>query len=123
MSMASIDAQTLQAALIGYQHEHSVILQRIAEIQSQLRGAGAGKSTGEKMAGGRKRVMSAAARKRIAAAQRKRWAAYHDSTGGKPAAKKTGSKKRRLSPEGRARIAEAARKRWAAARANKVQTA
>ena len=55
-----------------------------------------------------KRTISAAARARIAAAQRARWA---KSKGGdaKTAKKKT---KRTMSPAGRAKIAAAARARW-----------
>jgi hypothetical protein len=57
--------------------------------------------------------MSAAARKRIALAQRKRWAAYKAGHG-KPAAPKP--HKRVLSAAGRARIVAATKKRWAAFR-------
>jgi hypothetical protein len=66
-----------------------------------------------------KRMMSAEARERIAAAQRLRWA---KAKGEKPAAAakpaKTGKKKRNLSPEGRARIAAAQKARWAARKAS-----
>ncbi len=64
-----------------------------------------------------KRRLSAAGRKRIAEAARKRWAALHASqnTATKPATKR--ARKRRLSPEGRKRIADAAKRRWAAKRA------
>jgi hypothetical protein len=58
--------------------------------------------------------MSTAARERIAAAQRKRWAAYHKGTEKAPA------KKRHLSPAARKRIADATKKRWAAYRLAKA---
>jgi hypothetical protein len=60
-----------------------------------------------------KRMMSPAARERIAAAQRARWARQQATDNGvrKPT--------RRMSPEGRARIAAAARARWAKARATR----
>jgi hypothetical protein len=57
--------------------------------------------------------MSSAARKRIAAAQKKRWAEYHRS-------KEAPAKKRKLSAAGRQRIIEATKKRWAAVRAQKA---
>jgi hypothetical protein len=57
--------------------------------------------------------MSAAARERIATAQRKRWAAYHKG-------QKAPAQKRQLSPAARKRIADATRKRWAAYRAQKA---
>jgi len=59
-----------------------------------------------------RRKMSAAARRRIAAAQRARWAKVK---GQKVVPIKAG--KRRLSAAGRARIAAAARARWAKVRA------
>ena len=70
----------LEAALIGYQHQAEQISEKIAEIRRQLSGKSA--SAGPKAATaaavpGKKRSMSAAARKRIAAAQKKRWAEYH----------------------------------------------
>ena len=62
------------------------------------------------------RRMSAAARKRIGDAARKRWAALRAAQGtDKPATVKR--RKRHLSPEGRRRIIEATKRRWAAKRA------
>lgn len=66
--------------------------------------------------------MSLAARKRIADAQRARWAKFHAQKVGrlpKPPAL-TGKPKRRLSAAGRKRIAEAAKARWAKVRAEKA---
>jgi len=72
-----------------------------------------------------KRRMSAAARRRIAQAQRARWAKLRGNS--KPAAgartaERTAAK-RTLSPEGRKRIAAAARARWARARAQQTKKA
>jgi len=55
--------------------------------------------------------MSAAGRKAIADAQRKRWAALKDGPDHQSAPKKA---KRKLSPAGRAAIVAALKKRWAA---------
>ena len=104
------DYSLLEAALIGYQHQRELLAVKIAEIQRQLGNAPATASTETP----KKRVMNAAARKRIALAQRKRWAEYH-KTQGSPA-----KKKRVMSAEGRERIAEATRKRWAEFRAAKA---
>jgi hypothetical protein len=73
------DHSTLQMALVGYELEKERIAGKISEIQSQL---GGGKATGAvapaKSEGGpKRRVLSAVARKRISAAQRKRWAEHH----------------------------------------------
>src|SRR4051794_21452531 len=65
--------------------------------------------------GPRRRTMSAAAKARIAAAQRARWAKQKGSA--RPA-KAAGKSKRRVSPAARARMAAAARERWKAAKAS-----
>lgn len=107
------DYSLLEAALIGYQHQRELLAVKIAEIQRQLGTAPATPSSETP----KKRVMNVAARKRIAQAQRKRWAEYH-KTQGAPA-----KKKRIMSAEGRERIAEATRKRWAEFRAAKASAA
>src|SRR5713226_7758020 len=58
-------------------------------------------------------TMSAAGRRRIALAQKKRWAAFKKGKTGKPG-------KRTMSAAGRKRIAKASRKRWAEFRAQKA---
>ena len=67
---------TLQMALIGYQVEKQRIEDSIRAIQDQLRGKRGPASSSAQKAPGTKRVLSPAARKRIAAAQRKRWAEH-----------------------------------------------
>ena len=62
--------------------------------------------------------MRAAARAKIAAAQRKRWAALKKQ---KVTPVKPAPKKRRMSAEARKRIAAAARKRWAEIRVKKAK--
>lgn len=69
------DLTTLQMALIGYQLEKDKIDAKISEIEAQLRGKKAPAAPAEKAASG-KRVLSPEARKRIAAAQKKRWAEH-----------------------------------------------
>ena len=120
------DPDLLKAALVGYEQQRSEVVQKISEIQRQLRGRAQHDGHGALAAAparGR-REMSAAARKRIAAAQKKRWAAYRKAE--KPAAKKTGAvqkaaaaPKRRMSAAARKRIAEAQKKRWAEVRAKR----
>ena len=72
------DVTTLQMALIGYQIEKQKIDDKIREIQARLKGTRVpgGAATASKRAGGAKRVLSPAARRRIAAAQKKRWAEH-----------------------------------------------
>jgi hypothetical protein len=75
---SSEDLSTLQMALIGYQVERQKIDEKIREIQSRLGGKRAGESAGgaARSKSGVKRVLSPEARKRIAAAQKKRWAEH-----------------------------------------------
>ena len=71
------DLATLQMALVGYQVEKQRIEDSIRAIQAQLKGKRVSTvSVSNQKAPGTKRVLSPAARKRIAAAQRKRWAEH-----------------------------------------------
>ena len=70
------DTSLLTAALVGYAQQKGEIEAKIAQIKTALGGR---RATGPDSQGGdipSKPRMSAAARKRIAQAQRKRWAAY-----------------------------------------------
>lgn len=69
MAKNTTDVSVLQMALVGFEIEREKIAQKIAEIRAQLGRKGPAK------AGGR-RNLSPAARERIAAAQRKRWAEH-----------------------------------------------
>src|ERR1039457_2141632 len=79
------DHTTLQMALVGYEIEKERIAGKIREIQSQL---GAGKAAGgwaaaKSEAAPKKRVLSVAARKRIAAAPNiaREWPRVRPSSG------------------------------------------
>ena len=64
-------------ALVGYQIEKAEDRDKIREIQAQLKGKRVAPFRAPaKKAPGVKRVLSPAARRRIAAAQRKRWAEH-----------------------------------------------
>jgi hypothetical protein len=113
---AHLDSETLQAALVGYQHQLDQINAKMDDLRSKLKGeapAGGAAVEAAPAARGGKRPLSAAARRRIARAQRKRWAEYHK-------AQEAPAKKRNMSPAARERIAEATRKRWAEFRAKKA---
>ena len=66
-----------------------------------------------------KRILSAAARKRISDAAKARWARVKGTATAKAATPATAPKRRRLSKEGRARIIAATKARWARVRAGK----
>ncbi len=111
----STDFEILRAALIGYQHERARIDDAIAELKRRLATSSAKASTSP--AASKRRALSPAARRRIALAQKKRWAAYRSKNGAKTEPK---IQKRKLSAEGRRHIVEALKKRWAAVKAAKA---
>src|SRR5215831_12836601 len=101
---SQLDADLLRAALVGYENQRAEIQSKIAEIRRQL-GGRAGRVLGAVVATNgspAKRNLSAAARERIAAAQRKRWAAVRISKEATP-------KRSDMSAAARQRIAEATR--------------
>jgi hypothetical protein len=114
----------LAAAIEGFEARKKHIDVQIAELR-QLKNGGSSEPTATPQPGRKRRKMSAAGRKRIAEAQRKRWAASKKESGtsakmAKPVAKRA---KRKLSAEGRKRISEATKKRWALVRAAAAKAA
>ena len=71
------DISTLQMALVGYQIEKQKIEDKIQTIQAQLKGKKVSlPSSSDGAPAPAKRYLSPAARKRIAMAQKKRWAEH-----------------------------------------------
>lgn len=85
---------------------------KVGQIDAQLSAFESGKPA----AAIGKRTMSPAARARIAAAQRKRWAKIKGQKTVKPVARKW-----KMSAAGRAAVAAAARARWAKVKAEKAK--
>ncbi len=108
------------------------IREEIEELENRVRGLFSGSSYSSKTPSsgtslhsvastvGKKRTMSVAARARIAAAQRARWAKSKGSsaraTSTAPTSKRTAATKRRISAAGRKRLSEMMKARWAAKR-------
>jgi len=120
-----LDHEVLAAAIEGFEAQKKHIDAQIAEIRQILSGGSAEPAATPEPGRRKRRKMSAAGRKRIAEAQRKRWAASRKDSvapakAPKPEAKKP---KRKLSAAGRKRIIEATKKRWAAVRAAATKTA
>ncbi|HXI44528.1 MAG TPA: hypothetical protein VNH83_31375 [Bryobacteraceae bacterium] len=114
---AGTDQDLLAMALVGYEAQRAKIDAAIRDIQDQLGHRGPGRPRVE--TGGAapaKRTLSIAARKRIAAAQRKRWAAVRKAA--QPA-----KPRRKLSAAARKGMGDATRKRWPAMRKAAAQTA
>ncbi len=106
-SVSDLSVQQLKQALI--------IKEKIEVLANQLNNIWkAPNAASEPPAPGRRRTMSAAARARIAAAQRARWARVRGTT--MAAVRPAVTAVRMISAAGRARLAEAARKRWAKAK-------
>ena len=112
------DEGLLAMALVGYEKEKARVEGVVAEIRAKLSRRVAGRveaeAIGAEQAGYRqKRRLSAAARRRIAMAQKKRWAAVRKAKASKPA--------RKLSAAGPKAIVEALRKRRAAVGRGKAE--
>jgi peptidoglycan hydrolase CwlO-like protein len=108
------DPELLTAAILGYQEQQRQIDSKIAELKAVVSGRPAETATTTPEAPARKR--SAATRRCMALAQKKRWAAIK-GTSPAPVMKKAPKAKRRISPEGMKRIIAATKKRWRLAKA------
>jgi hypothetical protein len=99
------------AAIAGFEEQKKRLNAQIAELRQMLNPSATDGSSRTPVG----RRMSAAARARIAAAQRKRWAvAKKQARAASPTAPVR--KKRKLSAAGRKAIIEATKRRWAAFR-------
>lgn len=115
--------EIISAAIDGLQAKRLKLDDQIAELRAMLKGApsnnGASASESRGRRGGR---FSAAARAKMAEAQRRRWAKARGEEG--PAESTSAAKpKRKMSAAGRKAIADATRKRWEEFRAAKAQRA
>lgn len=80
----SIDPSILQAALIGLEAQRQRTDEQITQVKAMLGGRSRKAAGRTATLPGKKRVLSTAARKRIAAAQRKRWAEWRRKQKGAP---------------------------------------
>ena len=110
MAKSSINSDILTAALIGFEVQKARIDIQIAEIRT-LMGGGPQESDAAPDSGKPKRKVSAAARRRMAKAQKLRWKKIK-STGTAQAV--TAKPKRVLSAKARKAISAAQKARWAA---------
>lgn len=112
MQTRHLTAEILNAAIEGFEARKLHIDEQIAQLRQLLNGdrpVAVDTSEPQRRAG---RTMSAAARKRIGDAQRKRWAATNRTE--ETASRNIAKPKRKLSAAGRAAIVAALKKRWAA---------
>ena len=121
MPTAKLTNEIIIAAIAGFEAQKLRIDTQIAELRAMLPGNSNASLATPEAPKGKRRKMSAAARKRIGDAQRKRWAGSKaPSSQIGPAPSKP---KRRLSAAGKAAIVAALRKRWAANKAAVVKSA
>jgi hypothetical protein len=113
----SLTPEIITAAIAGFELQKSQIDAKIAALRSMLPGSNSQTAPSEIAPPKRKR-MNAAARRRIALAQKARWAKIRgESEPSTSVAESTSGPKRRLSEEGLKRIIAATKRRWALKRA------
>jgi hypothetical protein len=105
----------IDAAILGFEEQKRRIDAQIADLRAMFSGRPADITDTRRP----RRKMSAAGRKAIAEAQRKRWAAA--KTQSESTTSRASKPKRKLSAAGKAAIVAALKKRWAAKRAGAGQ--
>src|SRR5664279_5124445 len=105
--------EIVNAAIIGFEQQKLRIDTQIAELRAMLPGGSAEPAATQEPPTGKRKKFSAAARKRIGDAQRKRWAASKGEAE-LPSKTATAKPKRKMSAAGKKAISEATKKRWAA---------
>ena len=116
MPTQKLTAEILTAAIEGFESQKRRIDVQIAELRTLLDGSRTEPVAAVEAPKVRRRKLSAAARKRIGDAQRKRWA---ESKGTPEVVATSEAPKRKLSAAGKRAIAAATKKRWAAFHAAK----
>jgi hypothetical protein len=111
---AKLTNTIIEAAIYGFEAQKRALDTQIAELRAMLSGSPAEAVT-ITPTGRPRRKISAAARKKMAEGQRKRWAATKGKVA--PEAPAAPKPKRKLSAAGKAAIAAATKRRWAAYRA------
>ena len=113
-----LNPEIIAAAIEGFENQRNRLDAQIGELRAMLDG-GRTKSAAAEPPKRKRRRISAARRKRIAEAQRERWAATKQQSA--PSLQivtpEAPQRTRRLSAVGRKRIIEATKRRWALKRA------
>src|ERR1035437_3914551 len=117
MATHKLTPEIITAAVEGFEQQKLRIDAQIAELRAMLTGTLTDPAATPEAPKGKRRKMSAAARKRIGDAQRKRWAESKKTSS--PVAPEAPKPKRKLSAAGKKAIVDATKKRWAAFHAAK----
>jgi hypothetical protein len=118
MPTHKLTPEIITAAIGGFEQQKIRIDVQIAELRALLTGTPTEAAAAPKAPTGKRRKMSAAVRKRMGDAQRKRWAESKGHSES-PSEKGTPKPKRKMSAAGRAAIVAATKKRWEAFHAAK----
>src|ERR1035437_9351120 len=118
MPTHKLTPEIITAAVEGFEQQKLRIDAQIAELRQMLTGTPTDPAATPESPKGKRRKMSAAARKRIGDAQRKRWAESKGEAES-PSKTATAKPKRKMSAAGRKAISEATKRRWAAFHAAK----
>ena len=110
-----LTSDILKAAIAGFEQQKVQIDAQISELRAMLPGGNTHATTPESAAPKRKRF-SAAVRRKMAMAQRARWAKIKGDSEAPAPLQPAKPERRRMSATARAKIAEAQRKRWAASK-------
>jgi hypothetical protein len=114
--------EILIAAISGFEAQKNQIDSRIAEIRQMLDGGGHSEPVASTATEKPRKKFSAASRRKMAAAQRARYAKLREDS--EPTQAVTAKpKKRKMSAAGKAAIAAGVKRRWAAVRAAKKAAA
>lgn len=124
MPTPKLNAEIIAAAIEGFESQKRRIDIQIGELRAMLSG-GRTEGTTTPEAPTRKRKVSAAARRRMAEGQKKRWASRRaeSETPESTAGPEPATAKRKISAAGRRAISEASKRHWALKRAAKAQPA
>ena len=112
-----LTTEILTAAIEGFEFQKQKIDNQIASLRAMLSGRPAKPAATPEPPKRKRRKMSAAGRKAIAEAQRKRWAESKRQSEQSQATPEAAKPKRKLSRAGRAAIIAATKRRWALKRA------
>ena len=111
--------QIILAAIAGFETQKSQIDSQIAELRSMLPGQSRVPAAPTETTAKPRKKRSAAVRKKMALAQRARYAKLKKGSEPTQAVVSKPKKKRKMSAAGRKAISEATKKRWAAVKAAK----
>jgi hypothetical protein len=113
------DTELITAAIHGYEFEKARVDAKIAELRAMLSDGPAETATTPEAPARKRKKFSAASRRKMALAQKARWAKIRGESEPAPITKTAPKAKRRISEEGMKRIIAGAKKRWRLARAAK----